>query len=324
MGINIVRFQYEGKVAWGSVKEDKIYPIDGEYPSLASLINEGQEAARAALGKNATIEVDAVKLLSPVTQPARIVCQGANYSKHRAEAGLAPQRAPFNLIFTKADGSLCGANENIVYPDHVKLLDYEIELGLIIKKEITGPVEVTEDNLQEYIAGFVIANDISARDLQFIEGQWYKGKSHRTFCPTGPYVYLLDENEAHHVHNLELKLWVNGDLRQEAHTEQLLYKPEETLTELSAMQDFSPGDLLLTGTPGGVALALTSDEFDQLNSPFLSGDKKLDIILESQSKITRYLKIGDTIRCEIKSPNGKIDLGVQANKVVVQTAQVPS
>lgn len=316
MGINIVRFEQGGEIYWGSISHGKIYPINGTYDTLASFLQEGKIAAKEALNKNLSINLDDVKLLSPVTQPARIACQGANYSKHRAEAGLKPERAPFNLIFTKADSSLCGAKDNIVYPDHVQLLDYEIELGLIIGKSITGPVEVTEENLEEYIAGFVITNDVSARDIQFTEGQWYKGKSYRTFCPTGPYLYLLDKNEAQEVHNLELKLWVNDVLRQSAHTEQLLYKPEETLTELSKIQDFSPGDLLLTGTPGGVALALTSDEFEQLNNPFLSGDKKLNVLLESQNKITTYLKLGDTVRCEIKSPNGQIDLGIQINNII--------
>lgn len=315
MGINVVRYEQDGEIYWGCISHGKIHPINGTYDTLASFLQEGEIKAKESLNKNLSVNLDDVKLLSPVTQPSRIACQGANYSKHRAEAGLKPERAPFNLVFTKADSSLCGAKDNIIYPNNVKLLDYEIELGLIIRKSITGPVEVTEENLQEYIAGFVISNDISARDLQFTEGQWYKGKSYRTFCPTGPYLYLLDENEAHSVHNLELKLWVNDDLRQSAHTKQLLYKPEETLTELSKIQDFSPGDLLLTGTPGGVALALTSDEFEQLNNPFLSGDKKLNILLESQSKITNYLKVGDTIRCEIKSPNGQIDLGVQINNV---------
>jgi 2-keto-4-pentenoate hydratase/2-oxohepta-3-ene-1,7-dioic acid hydratase in catechol pathway len=105
-------------------------------------------------------------------------------------------------------------------------------------------------------------------------------------------------------------------LRQSAHTEQLLYKPEETLTELSQIMDLSQGDLILTGTPGGVALKLTSEVSDQLLNPFLSGDKKLELLLESQIENSQYLKRGDIVKCQVKSVDGHIDLGIMENRVV--------
>src|SRR5699024_11175908 len=120
---------------------------------------------------------------SPVTKPSTITCQGANYSSHRQESGMTAERPEFNLIFGKAESSLCGYDADVIRPKGVKLLDYEIELGLVIKNEINQPVEVTEENLHQYVAGFVIMNDISARDVQLPEGQWLRGKSYRTFAP---------------------------------------------------------------------------------------------------------------------------------------------
>jgi 2-keto-4-pentenoate hydratase/2-oxohepta-3-ene-1,7-dioic acid hydratase in catechol pathway len=95
-----------------------------------------------------------------------------------------------------------------------------------------------------------------------------------------------------------------------------LYKPEETITELSGMMDFDPGDLVMTGTPGGVALKLSEEQLLQLSNPFLPSDEKLTLLLESQKENTSYLKSGDVVRCEIKSPDGRIDLGCQENRVV--------
>jgi 2-keto-4-pentenoate hydratase/2-oxohepta-3-ene-1,7-dioic acid hydratase in catechol pathway len=325
MGLSVVRYDDKGVNRWGVLRGQQIIAIEGEYHTLAAFLQEGLTAARKALA-NATdsegVPLHEANLVSPVTAPARIVCQGANYGAHRAEAGLKPERPPFNLIFTKADGSLAGAYDAIERPQHVKLLDYEIELGLVIGKQIDRPVLVTEENLHEYVAGLVITNDISSRDVQFVQGQWYKGKSYRTFCPTGPLLYLLEKEDVPHIFNLDLKLWVNGELRQSSNTKQLLYKPDETLTELSEIMNLSAGDLLLTGTPGGVALHLTPEDFDKLANPFLPGDKKMEVLVDTQLQNPRYLKDGDVIKCEIKSPDHSIDLGVQENRVVAAPRHV--
>lgn len=316
MGVSVIRYAVNGESHWGVLREEQIIAIEGRYPSLASFLQNGVESLRKALtAAGQGLSLNEVTILSPVTAPARIVCQGANYGAHRVEAGLKPERPPFNLIFRKADSSLTGARDPIQRPAHVQLLDYEIELGLVIGKSIEKPVQITEENLHEYVAGLVISNDISARDVQLVQGQWYKGKSYRSFCPTGPILYVLDREEFSYLDNLELKLWVNDELRQSSNTSQLLYKHAETLTELSELMNLSVGDLLLTGTPGGVALHLSKEEFDQLSNPFLPSDKKMELLLESQKQSPKYLKDGDVIRCQIKSPNGRIDLGVQENKV---------
>ncbi len=318
MGISIVRFEEGKSQKWGVLKGDIVYPVNGSYRSLADFLEEGVSEAKKAFKEETNgLAFADLKLLSPVTAPAQVICQGANYSAHRAEAGLAAQRAPYNLIFTKAPSSISGPNDEIVSPAHVKLLDYEIELGLVIKKEINSEVEVTTENMHEYIAGFVIANDVSARDVQFIENQWFKGKSYRTFCPVGPILYLIDEHETSYLHELELTLTVNGEVRQTAVTDQLLYKPEETLNELSNLLNFYPGDLWLTGTPGGVALKLTPDDLENLWNPFAKLEEKIARLNDSQAQNGRYLKDGDVVTCTIKSLDGKIDLGVQTTRVSV-------
>jgi 2-keto-4-pentenoate hydratase/2-oxohepta-3-ene-1,7-dioic acid hydratase in catechol pathway len=317
MGMQVVRFTDGNQISWGVVGETGIQPVAGNFSSLGMLLTEGMNDLRSAAEQTSGgIEMSDVKLLSPVTAPARIVCQGANYATHRAEAGMQPERPAFNLIFTKSDTSLSGPTDNIVRPANVGLLDYEIEIGLVIGKSINSPTHVSADNFTEYVAGIVIANDVSARDVQLIEGQWFKGKSYRTFCPVGPYVYLLDENEGVLVHDLDLKLWVNGEIRQSANTSQLLFKPEETLTELSEIVDFAPGDLVLTGTPGGVALHLSGTELARLTDPTVSTPEKRELLMRSQSDSAAYLQDGDEIVCEVKSADGRTTLGMQKNRVV--------
>lgn len=301
------------RVSWGFVEGDMIRVIPGTYDSLAKFLAHHTEVDST---QGEEIALASVRLLSPITSPARIICQGANYSSHRAEAGMQPDRPPFNLIFTKADSSLSGPTDNVVRPTGVRLLDYEIELGLVIKKAIQNEVEITTHNFTDYVAGVVIANDISARDVQLLEGQWFKGKSFRTFCPTGPYLHLLSKDEGSLVHDLELRLYVNQELRQSAHTSQLLFKPEETLTELSKIIDLHPGDLVLTGTPGGVALNLSAAELTDLSGPMLPQSKKEQLLLLSQEKRDAYLREGDEIVCEAWSTDKRINLGTQRNKVV--------
>ncbi|CAM4324378.1 fumarylacetoacetate hydrolase family protein [Lacicoccus alkaliphilus] len=320
MGLKIVRYKKDGDLRWGVLSGEQILDVENDSGTLAEFLKEGVDQARATLDEppSDTVDLKEAVLASPVTRPANIVCQGANYSSHRQESGMTADRPEFNLIFGKADSALCSHDSDVIRPAGVKLLDYEIELGLIIGNDISGPVDVTNENLHHHVAGLVIMNDISARDVQLPEGQWLRGKSYRTFAPAGPFLYILDEDEYPKIHDLELNLWVNDELRQSANTNQLLFKPEETLTELSRVMDFSPGDVLLTGTPGGVAMNLSKADLEaatKITSP-LSG--KVEGFLDAQTDNTDYLKDGDVIRASIKSTDASIDLGEQKNKVVAQ------
>ncbi len=317
MGVQVVRFEIDREVKWGVVDGDQVIELKDRYNSLAEFLKTGKKAAKEAPNdpKAEKTAIDQVKLLSPITRPAQIVCQGANYAVHREESGMDAARPPYNLFFRKADSTLCGPNEPVFRPPHVKLLDYEIELGLVIGRTMNCPVQVTDDNLHQYVAGLVIANDVSARDVQMLQMQWYKGKSYRTFCPVGPYLYLLDPEEIPLIHNLDLKLWVNGELRQSANTEQLLYKPAETIAELSELMDLAPGDLVLTGTSGGVALRLDKGAIEALGSSAKPYEERMNGFLKSQEG-NPYLRDGDVMRLEIKSPDGRIDLGTLENRVM--------
>jgi 2-keto-4-pentenoate hydratase/2-oxohepta-3-ene-1,7-dioic acid hydratase in catechol pathway len=318
MGIRIGRFTHQGTRLWGVIKEDTVFPLPETYGTLRALLAQADLAAQleAAASASNGLPLDGVLWLSPVTRDAQIVCQGVNYAGHRQEAGHAPEKPPFNTIFTKASSAICGPADDVIRPLHVRLLDYEVELGVVVGKEIGGPVTITQENLHEYVAGIVIADDISARDVQIPQGQWIKGKSYRTFCPVGPYLCLLDADEIAAIDDLDLRLWVNGDLRQSANTNQMLYKPAETLTELSGVLDLFPGDLLMTGTPSGVALKAPGSTVAKFAGLIISEQKRMEMFIRQQLEIPGYLQDGDTIRVTIQSPDGHIDLGVQENRVV--------
>lgn len=314
MGAHVARYEKDGQVRWAVVKRGSLYPIAGEYESLAEFLRHGAAMVDAASGE--AISTDNVRLLSPVTAPCSIVCQGLNYSSHRAEAGRDVEKPPFNLMFMKAHSSLSGPKDDVIRPKGVKLLDYELELGVVVGKTIEGRTKVTNDNMHEYIAGVVITNDVSARDVQIPQQQWFKGKSFRTFCPAGPYLYLTDKQDISKILNLDIRLEVNGEVRQHANTSQLLYGPAETLTELSGLMNLYPGDLIQTGTPGGVAIKAPSARQQRIARILMDEKKMMKTFFKRQLENPMYLKDGDVMRLTMKSADNSIDLGVMETRVV--------
>ena len=309
-----MRFQQNDTIQWG-VLDDALYAINGSYQTLRDILTTGTDAIATAKQTGTIVNQASITVLSPVTNDANIYCQGTNYSAHRVEAGFSQQKPAYNLLFTKASSTLTSATADIICPAHVRLLDYEIELGLIIKQDVIEAVNVTEHNLKDYVAGFVITNDVSARDVQIVEQQWFKGKSYRGFCPTGPFIYLLEDGDIDYLEKLELHLTVNGETRQRVQTDQLLFKPTETLTEMSSIYDLKMGDLILTGTPAGVGLRLNPEILSVIYDNSISYEEKIEAFYNSQ-KDNGYLQPGDVMRLEIKSDDGVIDLGVQENKIV--------
>jgi 2-keto-4-pentenoate hydratase/2-oxohepta-3-ene-1,7-dioic acid hydratase in catechol pathway len=258
-----------------------------------------------------------IELLSPITKPCRILCQGSNYPQSRIETGMKPYDKNFNTIFHKSDASLAKPDTDIIKPEHVQLLDYEIELGIVIGAEINDPIEVTPSNIGDYVAGVVMAHDVTARDIQIPQVQFFKGKSYRTFCPTGPYLCLLNKDEMHYLSKFHLSLSVNDEERQSDHSRNLIYSPHETLTELSQISDLAPGDLLLTGSPGGGALSVPSGAIIKLMG-LLPDHVKWKAFVRRQSKNPAYLKSGDRVKATIQSVDGKINLGTQNNIVIAE------
>jgi len=260
----IVRYADHGAPRWGElVGPAPQRPNDGvELVPLAVPATTTAEFLlhAASLGPaegQPAITIQAAALLSPVTPDAALICQGLNYASHAEEARHAGRKS--NLIFGKAGSSITGPYADIVRPPDVELLDYEVEFALVMRRSLGADDRISPENIGDYVAGIVLCNDVSARDVQFGESllQWFRGKSYRTFCPIGPVLWLLEPGEvAPALDRLEIRLQVNGELRQSATSLQLIWKPVETLNFVSTILDMRAGDLLLTGTPGGVTFAL--------------------------------------------------------------------
>jgi 2-keto-4-pentenoate hydratase/2-oxohepta-3-ene-1,7-dioic acid hydratase in catechol pathway len=199
-------------------------------------------------------------------------------------------------------------------PEHVALLDYEIELALVFRRAIRAPVTVTAATLKDYVFSVAIANDLSARDVQLPQTQFFKGKSYRGFCPIGPWLTVLEPDEFGDLDRLDLRLAVNGVTRQSDNTANLVFKPAETITELSTFADIAPGDVLLTGTPSGCALRVLPPAIRKLVQ-LLPERRFWKLFLDSQRRRKEYLQPGDQVNATIRTTDGRIDLGEQVVRV---------
>jgi 2,4-didehydro-3-deoxy-L-rhamnonate hydrolase len=322
MAIHVARFVHQQRTQWGVLTGKHILPIAGEYATTADFIrgnsiNALRDLLKQDTKKDSLLALTDVKVLSPVTTNQQFICQGANYRQHMIESGMDPDAKSYNMIFTKATSCIVPADSELIKPSHVRFLDYEVEMGLVLKRDVLSKTVVTDANLHEFVAGAVIVNDYSARDIQIPQTQFYKGKSYRTFGPVGPYLCLLAPEEIKLLKNLKLQLSVNGQVRQQDSTSNLVFGPAETLTELSGVQNLMMGDLLSTGTPAGCALSVPSP-FKQRIGALLPEKTKWAIFNKVQEGRSQYLKPGDIVEARISSADGVIDLGVQRNKVVAE------
>jgi 2-keto-4-pentenoate hydratase/2-oxohepta-3-ene-1,7-dioic acid hydratase in catechol pathway len=183
----------------------------------------------------------------PIERPRKIVCVGLNYRDHAEEQGVELPNAP--LLFAKFPTSLIGPGEMIVIPTIVAQADYEAELGVVIGATVKG---VSKENALEAVRGYICANDVSARDLQFGDGQWTRGKSPDTFCPIGP--ELVPASEVPDPHNLRIRAIVSGEVLQDSTTANLIFGVDDIISYASQTSTLEPGDLILTGTPAGVGV----------------------------------------------------------------------
>jgi 2-keto-4-pentenoate hydratase/2-oxohepta-3-ene-1,7-dioic acid hydratase in catechol pathway len=321
MATPLIRFistptQAAGTPQWGVLFGTKIAPLAGDYPTTADVVRQGRDAARQLTAAQATIDLGSVRVLPPVTTNQQFICQGVNYESHVRESGLDPANFPFNTIFTKAPSCISGAYDDVVRPAHVKLLDYEIELGLVLARDLVPGEKVNDDKLHEVLAGVTIVNDVSARDVQLPQGQFYKGKSYRSFGPTGPVLLLLEPQEWKRWRELKMTLEVNGAVRQQAFCGEMLFKPAQTLTELAAMHDMQAGDLLATGTPAGCAAKAPSKLVMFILKHFMSDAGKWKAFIAKATKNPLYLQPNDVMTLAIRTDDGALDLGQQRTKVV--------
>jgi 2-keto-4-pentenoate hydratase/2-oxohepta-3-ene-1,7-dioic acid hydratase in catechol pathway len=265
-----------------------------------------------------TVPAESLELLSPVTAPARVVAQMVNYRSHALDSGLDPDTVP-PAFFRKASHSITGPAGDIIRPDGVGFLDYEVELGLVIGTELPVGTTVTEADLARYVAALVVADDISARQIQLTKTQFYEAKSYPTFTPVGPWLTLVGAADLARLGSLRLTLSVNGQVRQDSTVADMIVRPAQALTLLSRFQPMAPGDLLLTGTPGGTALRAPAKAVEKL-AGLLPPATRWKLFFRRQAANPRYLHDGDVITATIAIPDGQLDLGAQRNTVVGKTS----
>jgi 2-keto-4-pentenoate hydratase/2-oxohepta-3-ene-1,7-dioic acid hydratase in catechol pathway len=265
--LKLVRYCDEERERYGVLIDNKVLCLPSlakhlkrELPELLedfiALGAKGGEIAERLLEKatetdteHASSLVNKVTLLAPLASPPKIVCLGLNYRDHAEEQNATIPDEP--VIFIKPHTTIIGPNENIVKPSFVKQLDYEAELAVVIGRKAKN-VPVSE--AKSYIFGYTILNDVSARDIQFKDKQWTRGKSFDTFAPTGPCITTV--SQLRDTSNLSIRAWVNDELRQNSTTKNMVFNVHEIIHHLSRIMTLEPCDIISTGTPAGVGFAL--------------------------------------------------------------------
>ena len=260
--MKLVTFTKEKSEFVGAMLDDKQVVnlnnlLDEPSLSMMDLVERGLgfikeiESKLESLSNSADEEVvfglDDIVLKAPLPNPGKVVCVGLNYMDHCREQNVEPPKTP--LIFSKWSSCVVGPEENIILPEESEQVDYEAELGVVIG---TRAKHTAEENALDHVFGYVIVNDVSARDVQFADGQWIRGKSYDTFAPSGP--YLVTADEVKDPHNLAIKCTVNGEVLQDSNTNEMIFNINEVISYLSKGFTFEPGDLLSTGTPDGVGV----------------------------------------------------------------------
>lgn len=254
------------KTGISDVETDIMAVIAGGEQAINQLSNLLKQAEEA----NTVVYVNSENLVwgPSVTRPHKIICVGLNYRKHADETNAPYPEVP--ILFNKFDNTLTGHNSEIPVPKVTEKLDYEVELAIVIGKKAKN---VNEADALDYVFGYSTANDLSARDLQMRTPQWMLGKIGDKFSPMGP--YLVTADEVGDPNDLKLKTIVNGEVKQDSNTSDMIFNCAEIVSYISQYLTLEPGDVILTGTPEGVVLGLPEDQ-------------------------QRYIQPGDVITCEIE------------------------
>ncbi len=244
-----------GSVACGRLEGDVVVPLGAD---LQALLTEaartevgGRDSLAAGFAESAgsvALPLEAVCLLAPILTPGKIVCIGLNYRDHAAETGVSVPEEP--VLFAKFANSVIGPGAPIMVPRVARRVDYEAELGVVIGRQArrVGPEEALG-----CVAGYICANDVSARDLQPKSGQWTRGKAVDTFLPTGP--WLVTADEIPDPQTLGIRCMVNGEVLQDSNTAEMVFGVAHLVSFISQTMTLEPGDLVVTGTPAGVGFA---------------------------------------------------------------------
>ena len=249
--MKFIKFNYNEKESYGLLENDTIKFIDGDI--FNTYIVTGQ-----------TVKMNDVKILPP-TNPSKIVCVGLNYLDHQKEMNEFTDQFP--KLFIKPNTCIIGDNDNIISPIGVERVDFEGELAVVIKKTAKN---IAKGSARDYILGYTCLNDVTAREIQKLDGQWTRAKSFDTFAPVGPVIETdIDPN------NVLLKTLVNGKLRQNANTNLLIWNIDFLIEEISKIMTLLPGDIITSGTPSGCGKLEIGD--------------KVEVVIEGIGTLTNYL-----------------------------------
>ncbi|CAB5116590.1 2-hydroxyhepta-2,4-diene-1,7-dioate isomerase [Olavius algarvensis associated proteobacterium Delta 3] len=245
--MRLIRFGEKGNEKPGLWKDGAIVDLTEIFPEIpdigARFFNDGWTE------KISRVETPArtmdVRLGAPVVNPSKIICLGKNYAEHAKEGGFDSPSRP--LLFSKAPTALNGPFDPIVLPRSSRQIDWEVELAVVIGR---AAKRVAADEAIDVIAGVTVANDVSGRDAQFADSQWFRGKSFDTFAPMGPALVTLDEIED--LRELELTARVNGELMQRGWVRDMIFDIPAIIENISEDISLLPGDVIMTGTPAGV------------------------------------------------------------------------
>jgi 2,4-diketo-3-deoxy-L-fuconate hydrolase len=264
MRMKLGTFRRAGRQFVGIVKDERVFELEPAVkfagPAGAEVFTDlgrvlkkiGWEELKNIVKKadfSGGVALAELETIAPVTDPGKVICIGLNYKDHAAESQMKLPEEP--VFFNKFSTSVIGPGQAIVIPPVTRQVDYEAELAVVVGKSAKMiPVEHALD----YIAGYTVFNDVSARDLQFRDGrQWVKGKALDTFAPIGP--FLVDAAEIADPQNLKISLWLNGQLMQSSNTGRMIFTVATLVSYLSQLFTLEPGDLIATGTPPGVGFA---------------------------------------------------------------------
>lgn len=279
--MRIVTFRQNGKISLGVVRGGDVVALTPAYAgylgrqgtrtpgpeaeaalpddmvSFLALGRQGLDAVQRAVdfvesggsagpnGERAVLPMAGVQLLAPVQRPGKVLCIGLNYRDHAEELDMKLPERP--LLFSKYANAITGPGAPVVLPPITQKVDYEAELTVVIGKRAR---KVSEAEAMDYVAGYTVMNDVSARDLQFGDGQWIRGKTLDTFAPLGP--ALVTKDEVPDPHNLRISLKLNGETMQDSSTSNLVFGVPRLVSFLSEAITLEPGDIIATGTPPGV------------------------------------------------------------------------
>jgi 2,4-didehydro-3-deoxy-L-rhamnonate hydrolase len=250
--MRFIRYTRAGTRNWGIVKDQTVYSLsDAPFtgPSYANITSPGYRAkVQQAVDTDTLsgIPRNEVQALAPVPNPGKIVCVGLNYHDHAEEQDEEIPEKP--ILFAKSSTSVTNPNAAIIHPKDIEQVDYEVELGIVIGRTTK---DVTTADASDYIAGYTVINDVSARDAQFEDGQFFRGKSYDTFSPMGPELVTEDAIDPN---TLNVETRVNGEIKQSSNTEEFIFDTYELVEYLSRVMTLESGDVISTGTPGGVGV----------------------------------------------------------------------